>query len=199
MTVHELPGFAELDRTCAGCGDELPYDAFDEDESGRVRRCFECARASRYQLPDGAALREIRTQQGNVCAICCLAPATPYGFAELQIDHDHRTDRVRGLLCGPCNLMLGHADDDPSRLQAAADYLKAAAAGRPYQSRTTIAQDLIEIRSRSDSPDAERQQFSGFTRQSSPITVGRVRYREWRRNYGNFNAFAPTSVIAITQ
>ncbi|MGD0053597.1 MAG: endonuclease domain-containing protein, partial [Vulcanimicrobiaceae bacterium] len=41
----------------------------------------------------------------------------------LHVDHDHRTNEVRGLLCRWCNQMLGSAKDDPARLRGAIDYL----------------------------------------------------------------------------
>jgi hypothetical protein len=31
---------------------------------------------------------------------------------------------VRGVLCGPCNLALGHVKDDPERLRRMAEYLE---------------------------------------------------------------------------
>jgi hypothetical protein len=63
--------------------------------------------------PDWEALY---VAQGGRCACCWSAPAT-------EVDHCHTTSRVRGLLCEPCNLMLGHAKDDAGRLAAAIDYL----------------------------------------------------------------------------
>lgn len=41
----------------------------------------------------------------------------------LQVDHDHESGVIRGLLCKQCNSALGHARDDVSRLIGLAEYL----------------------------------------------------------------------------
>lgn len=41
----------------------------------------------------------------------------------LSVDHDHRTSKIRGLLCQPCNLILGNAKDNPVTLQRLIYYL----------------------------------------------------------------------------
>jgi hypothetical protein len=55
--------------------------------------------------------------QGGVCAVCRTAPA-------VHVDHDHRTGRVRELLCFNCNGGLGQFKDDPAVLRAAAGYVE---------------------------------------------------------------------------
>jgi hypothetical protein len=58
-------------------------------------------------------------EQDGKCLICGLESQ------KLCIDHDHATDKIRGLLCRDCNLMLGHARDDQDILRNAANYLEA--------------------------------------------------------------------------
>lgn len=69
----------------------------------------------------------ILKDQGEVCAICRKQESVQrIGQAAwlLAIDHDHQTNRVRGLLCSKCNQALGLFDDDPKRLEDAAAYLR---------------------------------------------------------------------------
>lgn len=40
-----------------------------------------------------------------------------------HIDHDHKTNLVRGLLCRDCNLGLGYFRDDPERLASILNYI----------------------------------------------------------------------------
>lgn len=60
--------------------------------------------------------------QGGVCAICAGPP--PVGRVFYCIDHDHRTGKIRGLLCSNCNVLIGYAQDDVERLGSAIDYLR---------------------------------------------------------------------------
>ena len=63
--------------------------------------------------------------QGGLCAICVGPPTrTPRGTYRLVVDHRHSTGAVRSLLCGNCNVAIGHMRENPSLLRRAADYLE---------------------------------------------------------------------------
>ena len=47
----------------------------------------------------------------------------------LQIDHNHVSNKIRGMLCGPCNRALGLFADDPVRLNNAVQYLRGGGEG----------------------------------------------------------------------
>ncbi len=55
--------------------------------------------------------------QRGVCAIC-LVPGPEH------VDHDHKTGRVRAILCFNCNGGPGQFKDRPELLRRGADYLE---------------------------------------------------------------------------
>lgn len=71
---------------------------------------------------------QLSEDQDGLCAIChrpeSAFMARSGRVKRLSIDHDHKTGQIRALLCRSCNIMLGTADDDPSRLEDAAAYLR---------------------------------------------------------------------------
>ena len=88
-------------------------------------------RAYHYKHRYGVTMDQVRQmhkEQGQACAICSKhIPITGAKRVELAaVDHCHSTKKVRGLLCRPCNLLLGHAGDRPAVLMAAIKYLEAA-------------------------------------------------------------------------
>ncbi len=60
--------------------------------------------------------------QAGGCAIC--GDPVSLGLDVLEVDHDHTTGRIRGLLCGRCNKGIGLFRDDPSLLRRAVAYLQ---------------------------------------------------------------------------
>lgn len=59
------------------------------------------------------------TKHGGLCAICKKS-----FVGKPNIDHDHKTLRVRGLLCTFCNQLLGRARDNVATLKQAIAYLE---------------------------------------------------------------------------
>lgn len=58
--------------------------------------------------------------QGGGCAICGNKPRKK----SLDIDHDHDTGLVRGVLCHQCNKTLGVWRENTDRFRAAAEYIE---------------------------------------------------------------------------
>ena len=46
-------------------------------------------------------------------------------MSNLVVDHDHKTNKIRGMLCNRCNQGLGQFKDDPELLEYARIYLLA--------------------------------------------------------------------------
>ena len=63
---------------------------------------------------------DLKSIQKGVCAICnkvCVSGR------DLAVDHCHETKKVRGLLCGNCNIGIGCFSDSEILLKKAAKYI----------------------------------------------------------------------------
>lgn len=81
------------------------------------------SRKSHLQRKYGMTLEDFEVKlagQGGGCAMCGTSTVRVD-----NIDHDHLTGKVRGILCFRCNAAIGQLDDDPGRARALADYLEA--------------------------------------------------------------------------
>ena len=61
-------------------------------------------------------------EQSGLCAIC-EKPRELGGRSGLYIDHDHNTNKVRGLLCPGCNYAIGVFRENKDHLNKAIEYL----------------------------------------------------------------------------
>ena len=109
-------------------------------ESWNGIRCMTCKREievwTRLQMRYGVSKEQFYDmlhKQGSKCAIC-FTPFELSGLGKLEtrraqlyprVDHAHtKGAAVRGLLCHPCNMVLGYAHDSRKVLLSAIDYLQ---------------------------------------------------------------------------
>lgn len=128
-------------RNCTKCGPKLESEFHrykTGKKAGRFRsRCKDCTNEdnkayratpsgkramTRFSLSKYGCTPEqygnLLERQGGVCAIC-----KGIVTRSLCVDHNHKTGRIRGLLCDRCNPGLGYFLDDPALLAAAIRYL----------------------------------------------------------------------------
>jgi Recombination endonuclease VII len=97
---------ANAPRPCLGCGRLVKQP---RDRGRRRKWCDDpdCVRLRRqpsgigqqYNRLTASQRARIRDEAGK-CAIC-------HGTVWLQVDHDHETGEIRGVLCGSCNGLVG--------------------------------------------------------------------------------------------
>lgn len=146
-----------MTKTCGACKRELPTSSFYPkrrgEEIGCSHRCKSCEsiRSKQRVESETSAERETRlsTQrawwfksqygitveefnqmvdiQGGRCACCKREPQGKGAAAVLNVDHDHVTGRVRGLLCNPCNQAMGLMKDNPVMIRQLLKYADYAA------------------------------------------------------------------------
>lgn len=74
-------------------------------------------KARTYGFESGEELDAWMAEQPEICPICQVNPVK-------HLDHCHTQMKPRGMLCGPCNSVLGFAHDDVEVLQRAIVYLQ---------------------------------------------------------------------------
>ena len=60
-------------------------------------------------------------EESSTCSICQVAVSGQ----NKQLDHNHNTFKIRGVLCGNCNTMIGLAHERPEIFSLAVAYLGA--------------------------------------------------------------------------
>jgi len=69
-------------------------------------------------------LEDLLRNQDFKCKICNVDFDNSIKSTTMCIDHDHKTNKVRGLLCNSCNVGLGLFKDNIDALQNAILYLE---------------------------------------------------------------------------
>lgn len=139
-------------KTCSTCKIIKELTDFHQSKShsdGKTYSCKECSKLKAkkhrqkykelYKLKDfaknlrnsfGITVEEyekLLSEQGSKCKICLkkedVKNTKTKEIQHLSVDHDHKTGKVRGLLCTRCNRGLGYFKDDILLLQEATKYL----------------------------------------------------------------------------
>lgn len=134
--------YSDLYRTCMTCREEksiLEFYFRDKKTGRRHSACKECdkerVKARHLENPDrtknndlmrtyGITLEEhtrMFEEQNGVCYLC-KKPGDGR-WKKLCVDHDHKTGKVRKLLCRSCNTALGQVGDNVDLLKAMIEYL----------------------------------------------------------------------------
>lgn len=123
-------------KKCHRCERPKRVEEFNKCRSrsdGRSATCRKCW--AEYQAERTLALKfgisfaefhELLKAQGGGCGICGTKAGMKRAGRRLRlcVDHDHKTNRLRGILCNSCNNGLGRFKDDPALLVKAAQYLQ---------------------------------------------------------------------------
>lgn len=118
-------------KACSNCFKSKPLDEFYKDSrsySGRYSICKDCYTNKSFIRMYGITKQqydELYKNQNGLCAICNQVPSGKGSHARLHVDHNHKTNEVRGLLCGKCNWAIGYFNDNPELLEKAIKYLGA--------------------------------------------------------------------------
>lgn len=76
-----------------------------------------------YQYHYQITLEEYDAMFAEQFGLCAICGKPPKDGKPLHVDHCHKSNVVRGLLCMRCNHMLGQAKDDIPTLKRAIKYL----------------------------------------------------------------------------
>lgn len=127
-------------KVCYICRNEKPLHEFSGNKTrtdGKQTYCKQCGKEQQskwyYSRKYGITLETrdnlLKAQNGK-CAICGInttfklkAGAGSNIGEEAIVDHCHTSKKIRGVLCGACNVGLGSFKDNVNSLKSAISYL----------------------------------------------------------------------------
>ena len=139
-----------MEKKCSTCKETKPIEEFHNQKSrkdGKQNHCKACSKLNmerwrknnrEHHLEQRRHYRRFNTfnltkdqyhemleKQNHGCDIC----GNTNGKRSLAVDHCHQAEengemKVRGLLCGRCNVSIGSFEDNVDLLKAAINYLQ---------------------------------------------------------------------------
>lgn len=116
-------------KECTKCLSTKSYDYFhknSKNNDGHHYHCKDCRKEETLKAY-GLSLKDyndLLEEQEYKCKICqSKDPRGQSKEGRFYVDHNHKTGKVRGLLCNDCNTAIGLLKDDPLILKTALEYL----------------------------------------------------------------------------
>jgi len=115
---------------CTKCKQSKPetpefFPLHNKKRNGLDSWCRECRSSYRSEIRRGQyrdMIDDATLKSMISTTICCTICGDE---ADLVVDHDHKTNKIRGILCNLCNKGLGLFRDNPDFLEYARIYLLA--------------------------------------------------------------------------
>ena len=109
-------------KFCRECETTQPIENFHTQNSSPDKKqsvCKACQSLQNFARNTGYDISELRLfkESSNACEICGTNE-------DLVIDHCHKTNGLRGILCGKCNTGIGMLGDDIETVKKALQYLE---------------------------------------------------------------------------
>lgn len=157
VTTTVVEAVSQPVTKCSGCNKEKPHKQFSrtqlsrrlstkthaEGNKGYCKQCIsEYNRQRRYSLTP-AALHDMLTAQKQKCALPFCTIRIDEKTA--QVDHDHHTGKVRGLLCVGCNTSIGGLHDLPETVLSTVVYLLKTTSAVSETAKVSMTKDLAQI------------------------------------------------------
>lgn len=128
LEVDRRAASRAIEKVCPSCNNQFTprtarqtYCSSACGEKGRVKNYY----LRTYGL-EREEVEELLSKCGHKCQICGGEGFIMNGSrhkAKLVVDHDHKTGKVRGMLCHNCNRGLGLFSDSVDNMQRAIAYL----------------------------------------------------------------------------
>lgn len=125
-------GFTYSCKTCKCASKRNGYALLKKNNPNKLRVMW---KNSQLKSDYGITLTEqdlMRKDQNDVCKIC-KSPTSQIRNRDFMTDHDHVTGKVRGLLCGPCNSIIGLCKENVDTLKEVIKYLEYNSCTSPRQ------------------------------------------------------------------
>lgn len=87
---------------------------------------------------------KILQHQNNKCAVCNIH-INEYKKTRFDIDHNHKSGAVRGLLCNSCNAGIGNFQDDETIIERTIVYLESESTEFVYSDRTDTVYNELSV------------------------------------------------------